>query len=63
MGGKFYCSGHERPKCCIGCPKFDWDSKDEYSPSYYYCELNLFLPTNKQTCKRKPNENHNQRNH
>ena len=42
------------PDCCRKCKNLEFDSKDEYSPNYYYCTLGVKMPTKKLTCKRKP---------
>lgn len=44
----------KKPECCKGCRHFEWDTYDSdgYGPVYYYCRLNIFLPTKKQTCKK-----------
>lgn len=47
-----YISLSDKPKCCDSCKHFDWDSKDEYSPSYGYCLKGVFIPVSKQECKR-----------
>lgn len=41
------------PDCCKDCKHRDYDSRDEYSPTYNYCALNLILPTKRGECKRK----------
>lgn len=56
MAKNHWCGVNDIPECCKGCIELDSDSKDEYSPYGYYCCKNLFLPTRKQTCKRKPVE-------
>lgn len=40
------------PTCCRNCCHLESDSRDEYSPTFFYCEKNLFMPTKKQTCKK-----------
>ena len=40
------------PEVCKSCESLDYDFKDEYSPSVYYCNKNLFLPTKTNSCKR-----------
>lgn len=46
-----YCKSHELPGCCANCKHHDYDSQDEYSPNYHYCNLALILPT-KGSCKK-----------
>lgn len=38
------------PTACKGCRHLDYESEDGYL-MYYYCAINLFLPT-KDNCKR-----------
>ena len=47
------CKWSEFPKCCKGCEYHDFDSRDDYSPSYYYCTMELILPMKKQSCNRR----------
>lgn len=51
MAKNHWCAVDEIPKCCEKCNELDSYSKDEYSPSGYYCLKGLFLPTKKQTCE------------
>ena len=41
------------PDCCRSCPYCGWDSQDEYSPIWYYCEAGVMFPVRKGSCKRK----------
>jgi hypothetical protein len=50
MACNHWAKGDDLPKCCRGCVHLDSESMDEYSPPYFYCNLNRFLPTKKQTC-------------
>jgi len=47
-----YAGYSDLPDCCKKCGNRDYDSKDEYSPTYNYCVLNLILPTAKNECKK-----------
>jgi len=40
------------PDCCHTCRNLDFDSKDEYSPNYYYCTKGIKIPVKKLSCKR-----------
>lgn len=48
-----YCEFKQVPRCCNACRNLEFDSKDEYSPNYYFCTKGLFLPVKKQSCKTK----------
>lgn len=43
------------PDCCVKCRNL-CSEFDEYGPPGYYCRLNIFLPTTKNSCKRKPKQ-------
>lgn len=47
-----YISGSSVPDCCWNCKNYEFDSKDEYSPNYYYCKLGIAMPTKKKSCKK-----------
>ena len=53
MSKNHYADSINLPQCCKKCKHLDSDSKDEYSPPVYFCLKNLFMPTVKQTCKKK----------
>jgi hypothetical protein len=39
--------------CCKLCTHLDSDTLSiDYGPWYYFCDLNIFLPTRKQSCKK-----------
>jgi hypothetical protein len=41
------------PDCCHTCRNLDFDSKDEYSPNYYYCTKGIKIPVKKLSCKKR----------
>ena len=41
------------PDCCLRCKNLEFDSKDEYSPNYYYCTKGIKIPVKKLSCKKK----------
>lgn len=40
------------PLCCLKCIYFGSDYSEWHNETYYYCELNVFFPTKKRTCKK-----------
>lgn len=40
------------PHCCRQCIHFDSEFDEWNGKTYYYCNLNVWLPTKKGTCKK-----------
>ena len=40
------------PDCCLECRYFESDYNERDDRNFYYCHLNINLPTKKKTCKR-----------
>ena len=43
---------YDIPDCCKNCIRLDSDYSEWHETTYWYCRLNLFFPTKKQTCKK-----------
>ncbi len=56
MAGNHCVDGNNIPDCCCDCSELNSDFENDscYCSPFYYCGLNLFMPTKKQTCKKKP---------
>ena len=53
--GKLYFNGIFIPKCCDDCKhcKEEYpDNDDSTAPPFVYCNINIFFPTKKGTCKK-----------
>ena len=42
----------ELPLCCRKCVHYNWDPSYDGWTRLPYCELNIFFPTKKKSCKR-----------
>lgn len=40
------------PVCCRNCTHRDWEYDEWQGRSYSYCELNIWMPFKKQSCKK-----------
>lgn len=38
------------PKCCKKCTRLDSEYNEYNDNTYYYCSINIFFPTKKQSC-------------
>jgi len=47
----------EFPDCCKNCQNLGDDWSEYTMVSVYYCELNIWLPTKKKTCKKQKSYN------